>query len=82
MKLGESDTSGDVRWIASHIIKKLNLENNGASFSSFALTGRVVTIPKSRLKCACEKITKSRGETVWNTRYRKSYPLIKEPRPS
>jgi len=74
--------SGNVPWIASHIIKKLNLTNNEASFASFGLMRRVVTISISQLKGAWEGITKSKGETVWNTLYRKSYLLIKEPRVS
>jgi hypothetical protein len=74
--------SGNVPWIVSHIIKKLNLENNGASFAFFALTGRVVTSSMSQLRGAWEKIIRSKGETVWNIRYRKSYPLIKELRVS
>jgi hypothetical protein len=74
--------SGNVLWIVFHIIKKLNLENNGASFAFFALTGRVVTVSLFQLRGAWEKIIRSKGETVWNIRYRKSYPLIKEPRVS
>ena len=74
--------NGNVPWIASHIIKKLNLTNNEASFASFGLMRRMVTISISQLKRAWERIIKSKGETIWNMRYRKSYPLIKEPRVS
>jgi hypothetical protein len=44
--------SGNVPWIASHIIKKLNLVNNEASFASLGLMRRVVTISISQLKGA------------------------------
>jgi hypothetical protein len=44
--------SGNVPWIASHIIKKLNLANNEASFASFRLMRGVVTISISQLKGA------------------------------
>ena len=74
--------NGNVPWIASHIIKKLNLTNNEASFASLGLMRRVVTISISQLRRAWERIIKSKGETIWNMRYRKSHPLIKEPRVS